>query len=287
MSDAQFDAALDLLRRLNPTTLQENLNNLIELQPNLAQDLLSSVDVPLSTQKDSADSNREYLCCDYNRDIDSFRSPWSNTYYPELSPKDLQDSPFPSAPLRKLEILANDSFDVYGDLYYEGGISSVYLWDLNEEDFNGHDFAGVVLFKKNQSDHSNWDSIHVFEVTTSPSSPDSFNYRVTTTIILHLDKTKTDQNSHMMLSGNLTRQTEKDIAIDMSRPLDVIFTSHVANLGSLIEDIESQMRNLLETVYFEKTRDIFHQTKNAAIASSAEKANKDAQAEVIRGLQSL
>lgn len=148
MSDAQFDAALDLLRRLNPTTLQENLNNLIELQPNLAQDLLSSVDVPLSTQKDSADSNREYLCCDYNRDIDSFRSPWSNTYYPELSPKDLQDSPFPSAPLRKLEILANDSFDVYRDLYYEGGISSVYLWDLNEEDFNGHDFAGVVLFKK-------------------------------------------------------------------------------------------------------------------------------------------
>ncbi|CAI4957608.1 ANL_collapsed_G0026710.mRNA.1.CDS.1 [Saccharomyces cerevisiae] len=287
MSDAQFDAALDLLRRLNPTTLQENLNNLIELQPNLAQDLLSSVDVPLSTQKDSADSNREYLCCDYNRDIDSFRSPWSNTYYPELSPKDLQDSPFPSAPLRKLEILANDSFDVYRDLYYEGGISSVYLWDLNEEDFNGHDFAGVMLFKKNQSDHSNWDSIHVFEVTTSPSSPDNFNYRVTTTIILHLDKTKTDQNSHMMLSGNLTRQTEKDIAIDMSRPLDVIFTSHVANLGSLIEDIESQMRNLLETVYFEKTRDIFHQTKNAAIASSAEEANKDAQAEVIRGLQSL
>lgn len=287
MSDAQFDAALDLLRRLNPTTLQENLNNLIELQPNLAQDLLSSVDVPLSTQKDSADSNREYLCCDYNRDIDSFRSPWSNTYYPELSPKDLQDSAFPSAPLRKLEILANDSFDVYRDLYYEGGISSVYLWDLNEEDFNGHDFAGVVLFKKNQSDHSNWDSIHVFEVTTSPSSPDSFNYRVTTTIILHLDKTRTDQNSHMMLSGNLTRQTEKDIAIDMSRPLDVIFTSHVANLGSLIEDIESQMRNLLETVYFEKTRDIFHQTKNAAIASSAEEANKDAQAEVIRGLQSL
>lgn len=287
MSDAQFDAALDLLRRLNPTTLQENLNNLIEVQPNLAQDLLSSVDVPLSTQKDSADSNREYLCCDYNRDIDSFRSPWSNTYYPELSPKDLQDSAFPSAPLRKLEILANDSFDVYRDLYYEGGISSVYLWDLNEEDFNGHDFAGVVLFKKNQSDHSNWDSIHVFEVTTSPSSPDSFNYRVTTTIILHLDKTKTDQNSHMMLSGNLTRQTEKDIAIDMSRPLDVIFTSHVANLGSLIEDIESQMRNLLETVYFEKTRDIFHQTKNAAIASSAEEANKDAQAEVIRGLQSL
>ncbi|CAI4064753.1 hypothetical protein SKDZ_09G1290 [Saccharomyces kudriavzevii ZP591] len=287
MSDAQFDAALDLLRRLNPTKLQENLNNLIELQPNLAQDLLSSVDVPLSIRKDPTDSNREYLCCDYNRDIDSFRSPWSNTYFPELSSEDSQDSPFPSTPLRQVEILANDSFDIYRDLYYEGGISSVYFWDLNEEEFDGHDFAGVVLFKKNQSDHSNWDSIHVFEVTASPSSSDTFNYRVTTTIILHLDKTNYDHDSQMMLSGNLTRQTEKDIGVDMSRPLEIISTSHVANLGSLIEDIESQMRNLLETVYFEKTRDIFHQTKNAAIASSAEETNKDAHAEVIKGLQSL
>ncbi|CAI5169856.1 AVN_HP_G0119940.mRNA.1.CDS.1 [Saccharomyces cerevisiae] len=86
---------------------------------------------------------------------------------------------------------------------------------------------GTILqgsaFQKNQSDHSNWDGIHVFEVTTSPSSPDNFNYRVTTTIILHLDKAKTDQNSHMILSRNLTRQTEKDIANDMSRPLDIIF----------------------------------------------------------------
>lgn len=47
--------------------------------------------------------------------------------------------------------------------YFEGGVSSVYLWDLD------HGFAGVLLIKK-AGDGSNkikgcWDSIHVVEVT--------------------------------------------------------------------------------------------------------------------------
>ena len=46
--------------------------------------------------------------------------------------------------------------------YFEGGISSVYLWDLD------HGFAGVVLIKKagdgSQMIKGCWDSIHVIEV---------------------------------------------------------------------------------------------------------------------------
>lgn len=46
--------------------------------------------------------------------------------------------------------------------YFEGGVSSVYLWDLE------HGFAGVILIKK-AGDGSKkikgcWDSIHVVEV---------------------------------------------------------------------------------------------------------------------------
>lgn len=44
--------------------------------------------------------------------------------------------------MRKLEVAANEAFDVYRELYYEGGVSSVYFWDLDD----GH--AGVVLLKK-------------------------------------------------------------------------------------------------------------------------------------------
>jgi len=62
------------------------------------------------------------------------RSPWSNTYDPPL-----EDGSMPSERLRKLEIDANHAFDQYREMYFEGGVSSVYLWDLD------HGFAGNVL----------------------------------------------------------------------------------------------------------------------------------------------
>jgi hypothetical protein len=66
--------------------------------------------------------------------VDVCRSPWSNTYDPPL-----EDGSMPSERLRKLEIDANHAFDQYREMYFEGGVSSVYLWDLD------HGFAGNVL----------------------------------------------------------------------------------------------------------------------------------------------
>ena len=60
------------------------------------------------------------------------RSPWSNQYEPALD-----DGAMPSERLRKLEIDANTAFDQYREMYFEGGVSSVYLWDLD------HGFAGA------------------------------------------------------------------------------------------------------------------------------------------------
>lgn len=274
-SEQSFDAALDLLRRLNPNRLEEHLQNLIQLEPSLAEDLLSSVDTPLQVKKDPKLSNREYLCCDYNRDIDSHRSPWSNVYFPELSTEDLKESPFPSESLRHLEVLANDSFDIYRDLYYEGGISSVYMWELDEE--NPQDYAGVVLFKKGDQSLSNWDSIHVFEATHSGQD---VTYRLTSTIILYLDKAK-----QMTLSGNLTRQTEKKATIPSEGNAEHRNVAEVTNLGTLLEDVEIQMRTMLEAVYFEKTRDIFHETKNSVV--SVEGQNKEAHQEIIKGIRGM
>ena len=50
----------------------------------------------------------------------------------------------------------------YSSRYYEGGVSSVYLWDLD------HGFAGAILIKKTGDTSTKikgcWDSIHVVEV---------------------------------------------------------------------------------------------------------------------------
>ena len=43
--------------------------------------------------------NRELLKCEYNRDGDAYRSPWSNKYFPQGN----EDSIYPSADLLALE----------------------------------------------------------------------------------------------------------------------------------------------------------------------------------------
>ena len=77
-------------------------------------------------------------CCNFTKFLMFFfRSPWTNSYDPPL-----EDGAMPSERLRKLEIEANAAFDQYRELYFEGGVSSVYLWDLDSG------FAGVILIKK-------------------------------------------------------------------------------------------------------------------------------------------
>jgi len=109
MSD-QLDCALDLMRRLPPSQIEDNLAGLIDLVPDLTEQLLSAVDQPLKIAHDPV-SKRDYLLCDYNRDGDSYRSPWSNKYDPPLD-----DGQLPSAELRKLEIMANEVFLIFTEI---------------------------------------------------------------------------------------------------------------------------------------------------------------------------
>ncbi|KAH0833060.1 F-actin capping protein [Lanmaoa asiatica] len=265
--DPTMDSMLDLMRRLPPTRVEENINSLIRICPDYADDLLGSVDQPLKVLTDRA-TGREYLACDYNRDGDSYRSPWSNEYDPPL-----EDGTTPSPKLRKLEIAANEAFDTYRELYYEGGASSVYLWELEDGGF-----AGVVLLKKVMDPSSpdepsgSWDSIHVFETAERGRQA---HYKLTSTVMLQLvtrrtedaqtyaiasqEKKTSDHGSkssgEVNLSGSMTRQTEQDWPLQDS-------SSHITNTGRMIEEMEIKMRNLLQEVYFGKTRDIVYDLRS-------------------------
>ena len=158
-----LDSLLDLLRRLPPTRIEQNVNALCDLCPDYTDDLLGNVDQPLKVLRDE-EKGREFLGCDYNRDGNSFRcagskmtgtishrffnsSPWSNKYIPSSS-----SGPSPSPKLRQIESSLNAAFDTYREMYFEGGVSSAYLWDLEEEREQGKEmsFAGVVLLKKSE-----------------------------------------------------------------------------------------------------------------------------------------
>ncbi|KAG2459124.1 CAPZB protein, partial [Polypterus senegalus] len=256
-NDQQLDCALDLMRRLPPQQIEKNLSDLIDLVPSLCEDLLSSVDQPLKIARDKT-VGKDYLLCDYNRDGDSYRSPWSNKYEPPI-----EDGAMPSARLRKLEIEANNAFDQYRDLYFEGGVSSVYLWDLD------HGFAGVILIKK-AGDGSKkikgcWDSIHVVEVQEK-SSGRTAHYKLTSTVMLWLQTTKTGSGT-MNLGGSLTRQMEKDETVSDSSP-------HIANIGRLVEDMENKIRSTLNEIYFGKTKDIVNGLRS--VQTMADKSRQDA-----------
>lgn len=107
---SDYGTSRDLLRRLDPKNTSQNLDRICKLVPDLTEDLLSSVDQPLETRR-CKKTERDYLLCDYNRDGDSYRSPWSNEFDPPLS-----DGTVPSERVRKMEEKANEAFDVYRDL---------------------------------------------------------------------------------------------------------------------------------------------------------------------------
>ncbi|KAL7270681.1 F-actin-capping protein subunit beta [Rhizina undulata] len=251
-SQDPYDSSLDLFRRLNPKHIAANLNTLINLIPELTEDLLSCVDQPLLVQR-CKKTGRDYLLCDYNRDGDSYRSPWSNEFDPPLS-----DGTLPSEKVRKMEVAANEAFDIYRELYYEGGVSSVYFWNLDDG------FAGVVLLKKSVSSSTkssgSWDSIHVFEANDRARTS---HYKLTSTVILNMVSAG-EALGELDLSGNMTRQAEMDLPVEDD-------SSHIANIGKLVEDMELKMRNLLQEVYFGKAKDVVGDLRSIPSLTEAQK----------------
>ncbi|KAH8675553.1 F-actin capping protein [Xylariales sp. PMI_506] len=276
-----FDSALDLLRRLNPKHTTAHLQSLISLAPDLTEDLLSSVDQPLTVRR-CKQTGRDYLLCDYNRDGDSYRSPWSNEFDPPLDGGQGDGGAgdggagaagVPSDKVRRLEIRANEAFDVYRELYYEGGVSSVYFWNLDDG------FAGVVLLKKEakpgNSGEGSWDSIHVFEAIDRARSTQ---YNLTSTVILSLSSSGSGLGD-LDLSGNMTRQVEQELPAESDE-------QQIANIGKLVEDMELKMRNLLQEVYFGKAKDVVGDLRSVGTLSEAGR-DRQTQREIIGSMNAL
>jgi capping protein beta len=118
-----------------------------------------------------------------------------------------------------------------------------------------------------------WDSIHVFEAVDRARTA---HYKLTSTVILHLS-TSSDGLGDMDLSGNMTRQIESDFPVDDD-------TSHIANIGKLVEDMELKMRNLLQEVYFGKAKDVVGDLRSIASLSEANR-DRDAHKDVINAMK--
>ncbi|XP_076947836.1 F-actin-capping protein subunit beta-like [Bidens hawaiensis] len=239
-----MEAAMGLMRRMPPKHTDTALSALLSLLPDHSSDLLSQIDQPLQVLCD-VDNAKEFILCEYNRDADSYRSPWSNKYHPPL-----EEGIYPPSELRRLEVEANEIFTVYRDQYYEGGISSVYLWE--EDDNEG--FAACFLIKKDGSKYAHgkrgylheggWDAIHVIQV--GPEAQGVAHYCLTSTVMLSLT-TNGDTSGTFNLSGSIRRQMKADLSVE---------DGHLCNMGKMIEELEGKLRNQLDQVYFGKTKEM-------------------------------
>ena len=73
-SGNKLDSVYDLLRRVPPKKIETRLFDAISLAPDEEDTLLSTVDIPLKIKTDEVTS-AEYVACEFNRDLDSHRSP--------------------------------------------------------------------------------------------------------------------------------------------------------------------------------------------------------------------
>lgn len=260
-----------------PSRMEQSLEELVDLAPDLTDDLLNTVDQPLQVSKDS--HKNIYLLCDYNRDADSYRSPWTNTYDPPLD-----DGVLPPPHLRDIEVEANEVFKSYMSAYYEGGASSVYCWELDESRDN---FAACILFKKDVDqkkrglESGGWDAIHVLEVRPDLTRNKKVaSYKLTSTIMLRLatdHSTGAGSTGELKLSGSMTRQQEKQLPWDGQSK-----TAHLANMGRCVEELENRMRDSLYDVYFGKTKSTVNSLykTNSRLESTKESLAKELAAQL-------
>eukprot|EP00759_Apiculatamorpha_spiralis_P030409 PhF_6_TR32146/c1_g1_i1/m.47631/K10365/CAPZB; capping protein (actin filament) muscle Z-line, beta len=246
-------AALDLLRRLPPHHIRRNVTDCVRIHnnsPALLEHLLGSVDPGLRTRV-CASTHKPYIICEYNRDGDLFRSPWSNVY-------DGSDTAAsagyyqPSPPLRTLEIDLNEIFAEYTKLYFgtEGVVVSSYVW---ETDVETSSFAVMIGIHKDSESHDigTWDSVHVIACDPHPDDSTYYTYTLTTTIILKV-KAVSD-NTKFRFSGNVTK---------VSSTTTGAASDHIVNIGNLVQSHENKFRRKIENIYFAKPSEVCSEARS-------------------------
>ncbi|PFH37539.1 putative F-actin-capping protein subunit beta [Besnoitia besnoiti] len=247
--EGNWVSAVSLTRRMPPKFIDRTIAGIQHLCPRLRVELLTRVDRRLGICFDP-EARKYFVACGYNQHGSAFRSPWSNTYIEK-------DSAGPAAPrrfkpadnLRHLESAYNQIFDAYRHTYYEGGVSSVYLWSLPSED----GFAAAFVLRhaldggaSGDGPRGCWESTHVAEVTQSISN---VYYRLTSTVILSV-KPPRGSNAHFYGGAMMTRTSEQSQKAEINASPDS--PPHIGVIGPMIETMEESMRTALERCYFAK-----------------------------------
>lgn len=257
-----FEAAHDLLRHVEPKRVEDRLHQVYRINGSLVDELCSTVDVPLQIAVDP-ETQQQYIRCDFNRDCDSFRSPFTSRYYPEL-PDGIQPPPA----LRRLELAAQGGFDAYKRLYFsDGAVLSVYAWEIDYDRFG----VGVFVRKDVDSQLRDGSSIEgaiscsdVVEVIHDKDC--LYKYDMVSTILLDC-RVGTALNAPIEMSGGIADHMQY-----YGKALNEV--QHLINVGQMIEENASTFMEKVKKIYVGKMEEVFGYSKSSQEKAEVERRKK-------------
>ena len=244
-------AAHNLLVHVPPSDIEDRMYDVIQMNPSIADEILSTTDVPFQTET-CPDHHRLFILCDFNRDLDSYRSPYTSKYIP-----DLPDGVQPPPELREMEVLAEKAINALKTLYYnKSGVGNCYTWHISEAEFGIGVFFRKMLQEELTTNSgmpvSGWiNASDVFTVTSIGGG--KFQYEQVSSVLLEL-KLGGDGDRPLCVSGSLGDKKVREAHAES--PMD-----HVVNVFTYVEESMERFMGRIQNVYVDKTQEIFERCR--------------------------
>jgi capping protein (actin filament) muscle Z-line, beta len=185
-------------------------------------------------------TDKRFILCEFNKYGSSHRSPHSQTLVPPLAqePQHLSDI------LQTFESHANEVWEAYTQLYYgKDALGSVYVKEVSASLV-----ACFLISKSVQNDErlaeGQWDSVHMVHIGKVVNA--SCTYKISSHILVSMDPT-----ADTSLSAQVSRTTKQTHPVTNQQ-----YSSHLENMGKMIEDIEIELRSNLDAVTIPKTQQV-------------------------------
>jgi capping protein (actin filament) muscle Z-line, beta len=245
-----MDAALNILRKTPPSELESTLKGLEALvgdhDAETIEALRQRLQLPFSVDDKGEKGEKPFLCCPYNRvKAGVYRSPWTNVCWPgniklELSEKE--------EAIRNMEECANEVWEAYTHLYYGlTAVGSVYLQKADKGVYQG--MFGVYK----SCETGSWSSAHLVVVDQPNQNCTECTYHIQSTVVIALNTGASEVESNKVkISASVSRNTTQTLKVSKV----FIDSNHLENIGTIIEDVEIDIRSSFERVHIPRTQEM-------------------------------
>jgi capping protein beta len=218
------------------------------------KDVFKRFPIPFSIN--NSDKLGPFIESEFNKDDNSYRSPWSNQYFPPFNSDKTSIKLLPKE-LRELEERLNKLIKLYLKLYYsDDAISSAYISFQDESISNGFNccvlIKGRVLNSEYLKDTSFLESTNIISVKFMRERAKDTNverikviYKTNTIFLFKLELKELDNCCY---NGTKNCECIKTTYADYYFDYD----KHLKHIGSSIEENEGILRTKIDEIYLDK-----------------------------------